>query len=334
MAMYFFRNRLYQVYFELSDACAGQRCPICALLSKTNRQLIADTVGSLDRKAKIKFSLRDLCLAHRTRIKQEAADEPFLALLKAAIKDALQELARPRQNSVDRWKPWRRSHRPRCPLCGRISSRERFLCGALIDFLKDTEFWKTFQCAAPLCLNHLQKSLSIEQNGAGLPRLIQDQRAKLNELLNDLIRFEATGSQSQSKSAALAWLADLAGGPIDVDEDEGPFAEVDLAPQVSFHVQPEVLDGESPDVEQLIFENEKLHRQVRDLMNRLNELESRGASLHYRVARLSEDNKRLEMGYTGANTQADGLKQLVRDLREQIESLKAGSGKSKANTAL
>lgn len=31
------------------------------------------------------------------------------------------------------------------------------------------------------------------------------------------------------------------------------------------------------------------------------------------------------MGYTGANTQADGLKQLVRDLRQEIEHMKNGS---------
>ena len=149
MAMYFFRNRLYQVYFELSDACAGSRCPVCALLSETNRQLIADTFASLDRKARIKFSLRDLCLAHRTRITQDAADEPFLALLKAAIKDALQELARPHQNSVDRWKPWRRPQRLRCPLCSRISSRERYLCGVLSDFLEDTEFLENVSTRRP-----------------------------------------------------------------------------------------------------------------------------------------------------------------------------------------
>ena len=84
--------------------------------------------------------------------------------------------------------------------------------------------------------------------------------------------------------------------------------------------------------EELLFENEKLRRQLRDLIDRLGELESRASSLHYRVVRLSEDNKRLEMGYTGANTQADGLKQLVRDLRQEIQQMKNGA-ETKTKTA-
>ena len=110
--------------------------------------------------------------------------------------------------------------------------------------------------------------------------------------------------------------------PVDSSETDAPFAEPDLVVDRTSHTAAEL---STPETEQLLFENEKLRRQVRELLDRLNELETRAASLHYRVTQLSDDNKRLEMGYTGANTQADGLKQLVRDLRQEIEHMKNGS---------
>jgi hypothetical protein len=39
------------------------------------------------------------------------------------------------------------------------------------------------------------------------------------------------------------------------------------------------------------------------------------------------------MGYTGANTQADGLKQLVRDLRQEMANIKNGSTEAKTKTS-
>jgi phage shock protein A len=59
----------------------------------------------------------------------------------------------------------------------------------------------------------------------------------------------------------------------------------------------------------------------------LNEVETRAASLHYRCAELNETNKRLEMGYTGASTQARGLAKLVQDLRTEIKDWKKEKSK-------
>ena len=111
--------------------------------------------------------------------------------------------------------------------------------------------------------------------------------------------------------------------PLDGSEANASFAEPDIVVDRTSQTAAEL--ASTPETEQLLFENEKLRRQVRELLDRLSELETRAASLHYRVTQLSNDNKRLEMGYTGANTQADGLKQLVRDLRQEIEHMKNGS---------
>jgi hypothetical protein len=144
----------------------------------------------------------------------------------------------------------------------------------------------------------------------------------LTHLLNELVRFEATGTHEESKPTALNWLADFAAtsasgrAPVAFTESESSNDSLS-DPHAAATV-----DGHDP--EELLFENEKLRRKVRDLIQRLNEVETSVAFLHYRCGELSETNKRLEMGYTGASAQARGLENLVRDLREEIKKLKEG----------
>lgn len=328
--MHLFRNRSYRLYFHFRDAFAGQRCPLCALLSDYDRSAIKAFLASSKRQ-RPEIVLKALCVSHRMRVKKHiAGDDPSLSIiLKAALRDSLHELARPRRHPMPGWWRWFERFRPGCPLCIQLSAQEKSLCRALIRFLGDTEFWKGFSRAPLLCLDHLEKCLTFAIEGAEFERLLNDQSEKLNELLYDLIRFEATGTREKCKSTALDWLADFAG-------PRWNFSAVDNFSSASEQVpeaQPNFPPVESPDPERLLFENEKLTRQVRDLLHRLNELEGRAASLHYRVSRLSEDNKRLEMGYTGANTQANGLKQLVKDLREEIATLKNGHIEPRAKAA-
>jgi hypothetical protein len=217
----------------------------------------------------------------------------------------------------------------RCPICRPLLREEKNLCRGLIQFLDDVEFWKGFQKAPLLCLEHLEKCLAIAGKGRGFERLLNDQSAKLNNLLNELVRFEATGTHEESKLTALNWLADFAGIPVNgeglVVSTEDKFSNDLLSEQ---HADEPAVDGHDP--EELLFENEKLRRKVRDLVQRLNEVETRAASLHYRCAELSETNKRLEMGYTGASTQARGLAKLVQDLRAEIKRLEEGKIESRA----
>jgi hypothetical protein len=161
--------------------------------------------------------------------------------------------------------------------------------------------------------------MEFERKGTGLERLLEDQGAKLNDLLNDLIRFETTGSQGECVPVALNWLADFVGSgmsSIGSAVTVGSDAQMESGPQLDSAPVNEEIDAES-----LSFENEKLRRKVRELLDRLSDVESRAASLHYRVAELSETNKRLEMAYTGANTQANGLQHLVRDLTERLKRI-------------
>jgi chromosome segregation ATPase len=203
----------------------------------------------------------------------------------------------------------------------------------LVRFLDDTEFWNGFRQAPLLCLDHLEKCLAVADQRVGYKRLLNDQSAKLNELFDDLIRFEATGTHGECESTALDWLADFAGPTLDAGHADGSFTQTEPRSELTSDAQVDSIALAQQYQEDLLFENEKLTRKVSDLMERLSYLETRAASLGYQVARLSEDNKRLEMGYTGANSQANGLKQLVQDLRKEIQQLKNGASEPRAKAA-
>ncbi|HXF75969.1 MAG TPA: hypothetical protein VNN13_07735 [Methylomirabilota bacterium] len=117
------------------------------------------------------------------------------------------------------------------------------------------------------------------------------------------------------------WLADFTGLSPGLSAPEIFSAAPDVPPDLMPDARSDPSTDAIQNPEAVLFEKEKLERMVRDLVARLNELETRDASLQYRVAQLSEENKRLEMGYIGANAQAHGLEDLVRDLRAEIKQL-------------
>jgi hypothetical protein len=320
--MRFFRNRGYRLYFQLLDSFRQSRCPLCILLSEAEQGLVTVLFASLDKKKKRPVSQAALCTAHRRNVKEVARDVTALPLVKTAIGNALKRVSRP-SKANSRWGVWLPRPRITCRLCTGLFSEEKILCRALICFLEDADFGKAFQRAPILCLQHLQKCLAVGHKRSGFERLLDDQKAKLNGLLNDLVRFEATGRDPESWSTALAWWADFV-GPVPATSGGGA-AQVEPAPAAPSGMDFDEAGFNDPDPEKLAFENEKLNRKVRDLLDRLNELETRSASLQYRVGTLTDDNKRLEMGYTGASTQARGLEKLVRELTAEIKTLKEGS---------
>jgi hypothetical protein len=333
MSRRLFRNRWYRTYFELMDAFAASRCPLCVVLYGSERKLIHDLV-TIAEQNKATVAVGALCTVHKVRLEEIAVDRPgLLKMLKIGVRGSLLALGHPRKNFKTEWRKWFQPFGAGCPLCGELSSRERTLCLTLIRCLSDTEFWKGFSRARLLCSDHLEKCLSLERQGVEFERLLNDQSGKLNALLNELVRYEATGTQEEYKTAALNWFVDRPWPPLNGGEADATSTQPEIALDETPQAAVELGTSASPESEQLLFENEKLRRQVRDLMDRLNELESRAAALHYRVAKLSDDNKRLEMGYTGANTQADGLKQLVRDLRQEMANIKNGSTEAKTKTS-
>jgi len=325
-----FSNRRHRLYFELVDSFRSSRCSLCYLLSQKEQAIITGCPAPDNQRARRGIVLKALCVLHKARVKKTLGDDPsFLGMLKTALVMSLRQLAHPPGEPTPKWRRWRRASAMGCPLCRQLLSREKNLCRALIQFLADTDFWKGFQTAPLLCLDHLEKCLAIPARGRGFERLVQDQRAKLNALINDLVRFEATGTNEESKVAALEWLADFAGPSVIRGGGVVSSVEDDTLTEVLSQENADRSAGHGCDQEEFLFENEKLRRKNQDLIDRLKELETRAASLHYRVADLSEVNKRLEMGYTGASTQARGMEKLVRDLRDEIKKLKEGSAEQR-----
>ena len=173
MTRHLFRNRWHRTYFQLFDAFPQPHCPICILLSRFERTLITSFLASPGRRKNSKIRLKTLCVVHKIRIKKIAADDPsLLAMLKTAVRDSLREVAHPRRHPTAGWRRWFEPFRTGCLLCSQLSSQERFLRRALIRFLGDTEFWKGFQKAPLLCLDHLEKSLAVTDEGVGFKRLL------------------------------------------------------------------------------------------------------------------------------------------------------------------
>ena len=334
MIAHLFRNHWYRAYFQLLDSFGNRRCGLCWIMSQKERELIAFLLQAPSQRKKSLVSVKTLCVFHKSRVKKGATeDRLLLPRLKALIGESLRKLAHPPRHPAPRRSRWFRRSSVGCAWCRQLSSEERILCRALIQCLDDTEFWKGFQKAPLLCLDHLEKCLAVADQRVGFKRLLNDQSAKLNELLDDLIRFEATGTHGECESSALDWLAGLVGPSLDADDADLVSSESDVPPELISETRPAVPASPIEDPEALLFEKEKLTRKVQDLLERLSDLETSAAALQYRVARLSEDNRRLEMGYTGANTQADGLKQLVRDLKAEIAQLKNGGAERTAKAA-
>jgi Family of unknown function (DUF6062) len=324
-----FKNCWYRTYFELVDAFRSARCPLCHLLSHKESALIEDLLASYKERKRRKIQLKALCIVHRGMVKEAAADDPsFLVMLKTLVKSSLWDLGRSSEGPTPRWRQWLRPSRVECPLCREYLSEEKAFCRALIHFLDDTDFWKGLQRAPLLCLNHLEKCSTVQNRSKGFERLLEDQSEKLNNLLDDLIRFEATGTNEECKSTVLDWFADFT-TPLAGDAEAAVFSVEKGTPKElpsAMHDEDSYDDDHDP--ERVLFENEKLNRKVRDLLDRLNDVESRAASLHYRVAELTDINKRLELAYTGASTQANGLTQLVQDLRGEIKRLEKGKAEN------
>jgi hypothetical protein len=330
MTAHFFQNRWYRIYFQLFDAFEKQRCSICYVLAQKEQAMIMTWLASYNPRKRRGNPLKALCALHRSRIKEALSNDPaFLPMLKIVLGVSLRELARPPKAPAPPWKRWLQAFFIGCSVCGPLVREEKNLCRALIEFLEDVEFWKGLQRAPLLCLNHLEKCVATAGKGKGFERLLTDQSTKLNDLLNELVRFEATGTHEESKLTALNWLADFAG-----TAQRGGGMVVSAGDNISNELlSEEPTDGPAlygHDPEELLFENEKLRRKVRDLIDSLSKVETRAAALHYRCTELSDTNKRLEMGYTGASTQARGLAVLVQDLRAEIKRLEEGTTASRA----
>lgn len=322
-----FKNRGYQIYFELLDSFQGQGCPLCDLLSKKEQAAISRFVGPICQGEKRAVSLLELCPSHRIRAREILGDgSEAAAHLKKIVAEELRVIA----DCVERpQRPiWRRGQKrllQECPLCHELLSQDRVFCKALVHCLDEMDFWKRFQSAPLLCRDHLRRCTAPTNDGQGFTRLVEDQRVKLNVLLDDLIRFTATGGNAESKKEALEWLADPKGPALTISPSTPSGRNEDLT-ELSLDAEDmRSMEEKNADPEALRFENEKLKKKIEDLTNWLGKVETRAASLHYRVAELSEVNKRLEMGYTGANALANGLEKMVQNLKEEIKKLKDGS---------
>jgi hypothetical protein len=261
MTMRLFRNRRYRLYFEFLDSFRQSRCALCFLRSETEQGLVAAFVSPDESPA----SRAALCSAHRRNVSGAITEATALPLIKAAVGNALRRVSHTFEPS-SKWSGWLSRHGTACLLCTQVFSEENILCRALLCFLEDADFGKAFQRAPLLCLDHLQKCLAMVGKRSGFERLLDDQRAKLNGLLNDLIHFEATGKNPESWSTALEWWAGSVGPALSAAGSD--VAESETTAAAASEVDFDEVTLSDHDAEKLVFENEKLKRKAQTKSSR------------------------------------------------------------------
>jgi hypothetical protein len=288
-------------YFELLDACGQTGCAICTCLraavgERISREATARGFGRL---------LVGACAAHAGLVtihlrSQETLLRQLLTYLRALA---------PSRSAQHRWRLLRR-HRmtsERCALCRFVAQREPSLLRGVLSGLHETQFLRAFRAAAPICRTHETRLLAVGDAAAPFAELQQAKLALLNDRLirHDLVSDDAAAVEAVVQYfAAEQEAARWPGGVATTERACGAApAPVDTTPS---------------------FEVAKLWREVHDLTRRLGEAESRAASLHYRVAVLTKENRDWEMRYTGLASHARGIEADLRAARANEKDRREG----------
>jgi predicted nucleic acid-binding Zn-ribbon protein len=76
------------------------------------------------------------------------------------------------------------------------------------------------------------------------------------------------------------------------------------------------------------FERAKLELRIKELSEQLSEATSRAAALHYRLAQVAEDRNALEMNLSGERGANLLSQQVIVELRQEVEQLKAAAAQA------
>ncbi len=350
------RPSKFIAYFHLVDACGKPGCPVCRCLRElTVRSLDAllyEQVNDPGTRAVLDRSW-GFCSWHAwmsTDVRNSALGigliyQGLLGQVRAWLSVTHRELSGSRivrgwRRLFRRAEPvglvQARANRARCPLCTALASAEDGYLHTLLDYIEDAELDRAYDRSDGLCLQHLTLALGHYAGHHGAAPLVARTLRKLDRLARDLREFidkhdyrkqaPFTPEEAASWTAALTFLVgwrELFGNEIPRSFAPTPPAPGSLSPREPGAGPPESAEAVRERLEALAFEKGRLELRLRELTQQLGDESSRASALHYRLWSVSEDRQVLEMNLAGERAAAQTWEAVVRDLRAEIEQLKA-----------
>ncbi len=340
-------------FFRLVEACAQEGCPVC-------RCMRGDAVRYLD--ALLYEQVNDpatrsalhaswgFCNWHAWLAREVAHAGLGIGiiaedLLGRAIGRLRRLLIRIRRGKLtDGWlsrlvgrgpripllKSWQR--RTVCPGCQMGRDDESSYLRIVLDFMADLQFDRAFEKSTGLCVPHMLRLLELGARHPNLETVVERAQTKWQRLQAELKNFVAKhgyrAAEPFTEAEARSWalvIELLSGAPgIFGNELHSGRSTAQPAPPPAGPV--DQLPSSESDVETLGFEKEKLELRVKELTDQLSDVSSRAAALHYRLWKVLEDRKVLEMNLAGEQGSSRLLERTIEELRKEIDRLKAEAG--------
>lgn len=174
---------------------------------------------------------------------------------------------------------WRPSDRGECAACRLVTRLEPRVLGWFLAWLGDMRFARYFRVASPLCVLHQGRALERTATAAELLGPIE--RSKLDRLATEVVQHRHRGDDPEVMTAVGAFLVPTEAAP----------------PRAPPATDEEALVTEEPAEAMNGLELVALRAEVEDLTQRLGAAESRAASLQYRLATLTDENRAWERRY-------------------------------------
>lgn len=195
-------------FYDLLETCAGDECPVCALLRRDADRYLDSLLYEFanDPATHAAFRAgRGLCNLHSWQLTRYDAGVLGIAILQTAVLDEVLRLIdeTPVQSQTglarvfssgangpgalaDRLEP-----EGPCLVCQTLAQAETNYLETLVTYLDDARLEAAFRRSAGLCLPHFRAALRQPQPQAALDRLLAVQTDRWRQLKAELLEFQS-----------------------------------------------------------------------------------------------------------------------------------------------
>lgn len=342
-------TRKFIGFFRLIEACDGDGCPVCRCLVADGRRhldaLLYEQVNDPDTRRTLRESwglcswhtwmlpevphyasgaaivyedVLRVCMHRIDRLRDRGASRAarllcWLSRLGASI------AAPPRPRLVDRYR-----ERRACLVCLTIRNNEDGYLDAIVEYIDDPQFARAYARSPGLCVPHVVLAIERAAGAAGIASLMRQGLTKWETLRSELQRFTEKHeyrnrmpfTEAEASSVTRVFET-LAGAPGVFSHDVRRDSRMRPSTSCAIRQVSAQTDGDA-----VAFERGKLELRVTELTQQLNDLSSRAAALHDRLAQVAEDRTVLEMNVAGERGANELAMRTITELRRDNERLR------------